>query len=167
MNIIVSIGIIVTVLFFALKGEAMQSLKPQNIGTGPNGWPGDESDPVWRVCHAIATAEGYGQPNVAPTNLNNPGDLSPGDENGQATIGDPEQHDGSFIIHFASAMGGWTALYIKINRIKANASKIYSPDMTWQQFANEYAGDSVDWVNNVTSYLGTTTDARVGDSLGV
>lgn len=122
--------------------------------------------PIWRVAFAIAHAEGFGPPDHAATLLNNPGDLSPGDEHGFAVAGPAEYHGGSYIIHFATPADGWNALYTKLANIANGESEVYSPDMTWKQFAQRYAGDSATWARNVTQYLGVTIDSRVGDSLG-
>jgi hypothetical protein len=116
-------------------------------------WPG--GDPVWNICAAVALAEGYNLgAGCAPYDLNNPGDLSPGDESGQRTCGGPQTHDGSSIIMFCTSEGGWTALYNKFQNIINGNSSVYLSTWTWTQIAQKYAGNWQPWVNNVTSYLG-------------
>lgn len=121
-------------------------------------WPGD--DKVWNICAAVALAEGYNRgTGTAPYDLNNPGDLSPGDEAGQATAGAPQFHDGSSIICFAAAEGGWLALYRKFSNIVTGKSKVYPVTWTWREVAAKYAGDSTNWLANVTSYLGVDANS--------
>jgi hypothetical protein len=135
------------------------SLTGTPITNDVNTWPGPQAAypnaAVWDICTAVALAEGYnGGPGVAPYDLNNPGDLSPGDEAGQAVAGPPENHDGSDIINFATVEGGFVALYVKFFNIVTGNSKVYPKTYTWTQVAAKYAGDSSNWVKNVTNYLG-------------
>lgn len=116
-------------------------------------WPG--SDPLWNICAAVALAEGFNQGSgTAPYDLNNPGDLSPGDENGQATAGPPQAHGGSRIIYFTVVEGGFRALYQKFSNIVNGDSSVYPASYTWTQVAGTYAGNASAWLNNVTTYLG-------------
>lgn len=136
-----------------------QSLTGSFIGPDPSTWPGPTPtypDPaVWNICTAIALAEGFNHGvGTAPYDLNNPGDLSPGDEGGQQTAGPPQFHDGSSIISFATCEGGFVALYKKFDRIRQGKSTVYPPTWTWTQVAQKYAGNWQNWLNNVTSYLG-------------
>ena len=85
------------------------SITGSAITPDPSTWPGDDN--LWNVCTAIALAEGYNLgPGTAPYDLNNPGDLGPGDEHGEKTAGAAQPHGGSLIIVFAVAEGGWRAL---------------------------------------------------------
>jgi hypothetical protein len=144
------------------------SLTGAPITNDPSTWPGVSlgyaNGNVWNICAAVALAEGYnGGPGVAPYDLNDPGDLSPGDEAGQATAGAPQAHGGSEIIFFATAEGGWIALYHKFLNIVTGNSTVYPKTLTWAQVAKIYAGNSAAWLNNVTSYLGvdsTSTPAQ-------
>ena len=115
-------------------------------------WP--TGDRVWDVCRAVALAEGANVEGSAPDRNNNPGDLSRGDEHGQAVAGYVTLDDGEDAIIFETKAGGWQALYTKFNNIRLGISKAYSPKMTWQNIAAIYAGDSADWVANVTRELG-------------
>lgn len=116
-------------------------------------WPGD--DKVWNICAAVALAEGYNLgKGTAPYDLNNPGDLSPGDEAGQKTAGGPQRHDGSSIICFATAEGGWSALHAKFTNIVNGHSHVYPASWSWAEVASKYAGDAAPWLANVVSYLG-------------
>jgi hypothetical protein len=136
-----------------------QSLTGSYITQDSSTWPGASPQypdaACWNICAAVAFAEGYNLgPGAAPYDLNNPGDLSPGDEAGQATSGPAQVHDGSSIIAFATAEGGWIALYTKFENIRQGRSKVYPASWTWAQVAAEYAGNSMAWLSNVTSYLG-------------
>jgi hypothetical protein len=129
------------------------SLTGSSITNDPSTWPG--SDPIWNICAGVALAEGYnGGPGVAPYDLNNPGDLSPGDEAGQATCGGAQVHDGSAIILFCTAEGGWNALYTKFSNIVTGRSSTYSSTWSWSQVGAKYAANSAAWVTNVCNYLG-------------
>jgi hypothetical protein len=132
------------------------SLTGTEITNDPSTWPG--SDKIWNICTAVALAEGYNLGlGTAPYDLNNPGDLSPGDEAGQATCGGAQVHDGSAIIVFCTAECGWSALYTKFSNIVNGKSTTYPAKLTWAQVAAKYAGDSGAWLANVTNYLGVTT----------
>jgi hypothetical protein len=131
------------------------------ITNNPSTWPA--GDKVWDVCRAIAFAEGANVLGDAPDRLNNPGDLSRGDEHGQPVIGYVTLPDREVAIQFASKEAGWQALYLKISNIVAGRSTTYSPDMTWRQIAQKYAGNSSAWVNNVANALGVSPDSRFSD----
>jgi hypothetical protein len=126
------------------------------VASDQDTWPG--GDAIWDVARAIAVAEGYGEPGVAPTNLNNPGDISDGaDQFGS------EHHSGSNVTHFPDATTGWNWLYNKLKNVKDGKSKVYNNDMTWTTFAQTWAGNWQAWCNNVTRELGVATTDRVGD----
>jgi hypothetical protein len=135
------------------------SLTGLAITNDPATWPGTSpqfpNGNVWNICTAVALAEGYNQGvGTAPYDLNNPGDLSPGDEAGQTTCGPSEVHGGSAIILFCTAENGFIALYDKFERIVTGLSNVYPVTDTWAQVAAKYAGNSAAWLANVTNYLG-------------
>lgn len=129
----------------------------------PDEWP--TGDRIWDVCRAIAHAEGYDVQGAAPQVLNNPGDLSPGDENGFATAGPAEYHGGSYLIHFATPDDGWGALYAKFKNILASNSRVYAPDMSWQQIGTKYAADP-NWGLHVAAALGVSPLSTLNDYVG-
>jgi len=131
------------------------------ITNNPATWPA--GDKVWDVCRAIALAEGANVPGSAPDRYNNPGDLSRGDEHGQQVIGYVTLPDGEVEINFASKEAGWSALYTKMANAAQGLSSVYTPDMSWRQIAQEYAGNSAAWLANVTRTLGVNPDSRYGD----
>lgn len=141
-----------------------QSLTGSFITSNVNSWPGASptypNGQVWNICTAVALAEGFNLGiGVAPYDLNNPGDLSPGDEAGQATSGSAQIHDGSSIIVFSTCEGGFIALYTKFDNIVSGKSKVYPVTATWAQVAVLYAGNSAAWLNNVTGYLGVSSSS--------
>lgn len=137
-----------------------KSLTGAEITERPDSWPGSDTDLIWNIVAAVALAEGYnGGPGVAPYDLNNPGDLSPGDEAGQEIGGAPQVHDGSAIICFALAEGGFQALYTKFSNIVNGRSHVYPASMTWAQVAAKFAGNAGTWLTNVTGYLGVTAQS--------
>lgn len=121
-------------------------------------WP--TGDRLWTVAQAIAIAEGYDRPDSNPLRLNNPGDIS----DGCLTFGG-EEHSGSHVTHFPDAATGWQWLYNKLSRIAQGKSIVYSPQMTWTQFAHKWAGDWSSWVQNVTRELGVGAESPVEDFL--
>lgn len=138
------------------------SLTGSPITADQSTWPG--SDKIWNMACAVALAEGYDNGDgAAPFDLNNPGDLSPGDEHGQQTIGTPQFHGGSSIIVFATAEGGWQALYAKFSNIVNGRSSVYPQSLTWNQVAQKWAGNWQNWVNNVTNYLGVDPSSTPSD----
>jgi len=139
--------------------DAMTNNWVGSISTDRNSWP--TGDKIWDICRAIAVAEGYNT-NGAAFQLNNPGDLSPGDEYGQPTGGVAEWHGGSYIIHFASAFGGWNALYTKVSNIIFGKSKVYGQNWTISQIAEKWAGNSTAWANNVAKELGYNDPSQYG-----
>jgi hypothetical protein len=130
------------------------------ITNDPATWP--TGDRVWDVCRAIAFAEGANIAGDAPDRNNNPGDLSQGDEHGQAVAGYEVLPDGENTIQFETKEGGWQALYTKVNNIRLGISLTYSPGMTWTQIAAKYAGNSGNWVRNVTAQLGVSPSDTFG-----
>jgi hypothetical protein len=116
--------------------------------TWPTATPDRPNAKLWQVAHAIAIAEGYYQPDSNLFRLNNPGDIS----DGYLTFGG-EHHSGSNVTHFPDALTGWQWLYDKLNRIAQGKSSVYSPEMTWRELGEKWAGDSKDWVANVTREL--------------
>lgn len=134
-------------------------------------WPGASvqypNGRVWDICTAVALAEGFNQgPGTAPYNLNNPGDLSPGDEDGQPTAGPAQAHGGSEIIFFATVENGFIALYNKFSNIVNGSSTVYPKTLTWTQVAQKYAGNSDAWVANVTNYLGVSPSSTPAQYVG-
>jgi hypothetical protein len=129
----------------------------------PDNWP--TGDPIWDVCRAIAHAEGFDVAGSAPQKLNNPGDLSPGDEHGSATAGAPEFHGGSYIIHFSTPQDGWDALYAKFANIQNGESSVYDAGWTWLQIGAKYASDP-NWGRNVAATLGVDPNSTLADYLG-
>jgi len=121
-----------------------------------NTWP--LGDRVWNVCRAIARAEGANVQGSNPDRLNNPGDIS----DGGLTYGF-ELHSGSSITKFPDKETGWQWLYNKIqNAIVLGKSGVYSPSMTWTQFAQKWAGNWRPWVAEVTGSLNVSPDETVG-----
>jgi hypothetical protein len=145
---------------FGYKSDG--SLTGAPITNNPATWPG--ADNYDAICTAIALAEGYNQgAGVAPYDLNNPGDLSPGDENGQSTCGNAQYHGGSNVIFFCTVEAGWTALRNKFVNIVSGDSDVYAVTDTWAVVASKYAGNSAAWLANVTNYLGVGTDTTPAD----
>ena len=110
-------------------------------------WP----DNVVRLAKAIAVAEGS---NPA---WNNPGDLT-GLDRGSFLVCGTANAEG--VWKFVNAADGWTALYVKLARILAGQSKVYSLDMTLEEFGAKYSGGDANWAVNVGRELGvpiTTT----------
>jgi hypothetical protein len=120
-------------------------------------WP--TGDKLWSIAQAIAVAEGYNCPEGKITNpfrLNNPGDIS----DGYAQFGG-EPHSGSNVTNFPDAQTGWQWLYDKLARIVEGKSAVYSPQMTWTQLAQKWAGDWENWLGNITKELGVDPGSTI------
>jgi hypothetical protein len=141
-------------VYLLVSGKSISGLLGNTVQTTPQ---------IEAIAEAIARAEGFYVAGTAPSLMHNPGDLSPGDEHGFATGGPPEYHGGSFVIHFATDADGWNALRLKLSNIANGVSAVYSPDMTWNEIASRWAGNSGAWVNNVTSFLGVEKDSTFAD----
>jgi hypothetical protein len=153
-------------LWFFTKQAAAQTVDGgSNLAPfqSPDTWP--TGDLIWNVCRAIAHAEGYDVPGKAPQKLNNPGDLSPGDEHGFATAGPAEYHGGSYVIHFATPQDGWDALYAKFANIQSGDSMVYDADWTWNQIGAKYASDP-NWGSHVAAALGVDPNSTFADYVG-
>jgi hypothetical protein len=129
------------------------------ITNDPVTWPA--GDGVWSIAQAIAIAEGANIAGSNPDRLNNPGDIS----DGFKTFGG-EAHSGSNVTHFPDKETGWQWLYNKIQNIWDGNSSVYSPDMTWTQIAQKWAGNWQAWVANVTNQLGVSPDSTLNQYLG-
>jgi len=125
-------------------------------------WPGyQNADPIWKICHAIALAEGYNKEGSVPSKLCNPGDI--GDF---SLVYSFEEHSGSKITVFPTHEIGFERLYNKLRNIKAGISNVYSIDDTWHEFARKWAGDSLNWCNNVCSELKVNPDTTLRQYFG-
>src|SRR5882724_6192523 len=129
----------VVLLLIVSIGEGTASANGGNVVTcnityDESTWP--SGDLVWNVCRAIARAEGANVQGDNPDRLNNPGDIS----DGAATYGS-ENHSGSSVTKFPDKQTGWKWLYDKINNaFVMGQSHKYSPNMTWTQVAQVWAG---------------------------
>ncbi len=87
---------------------------------------------------AITNAEGYGTPNYAYPNANNPMDLMPGGV--EAT--------------YPTVDAGLQAGDSMLSRISQGLSGVYSPNETLAQFGSTYSGGDPNFANNVGASLG-------------
>jgi hypothetical protein len=127
------------------------------ITNDPATWP--SGNKIWSICQAAALTEGANTAGSVADNCNNPGNLSKGDEWGQSVTGYQTDCDGESEIVFATKQGGWQALYDKWNNIVTGGSKVYCRNWTWAQIAAKYAGNSQDWLTNMTEFLGVDPSA--------
>lgn len=160
MNIFVIIVIIIAaMLATAATAKAKTSQTGNNrmsITNDRDTWP--TGDKIWNIAQAIAIAEGADIAGSNPDRLNNPGDIS----DGAKTFGS-EFHSGSNVTHFPDKATGWNWLYDKLKNISTNSSSVYSPDMTWTQIAQKWAGNWQAWQENVTHDLGVGTNSTFAD----
>lgn len=127
------------VIALALAGGAVIPTIPPIV------WP----DVVKRFASAIAYAEGFGKPGTIPTVRNNPGDLT------DSTTG--------AIISYDTPDDGWSALYHQVYLMFYGGSAHYNASMSILQIGQIYAADWVNWVNNVSSYLGVSADTKLSE----
>lgn len=101
---------------------------------------------VTDFAEGVAEAEGYYVAGSVPQRAHNPGDLGPGDTGVDAVI----HAVGSDVSVLAPDNGdaqGWNFLYEKLDRVMRGASAVYSPSMTFNEFAEKYVGTRGDWVD--------------------
>jgi hypothetical protein len=123
-------------------------------------WP--SGDRYWNIARAIAMAEGANVRGSAPDRNNNPGDISDGaDYYGF----DPLVRD-SKVTRFPDKDTGWKWLYQKIVNAATGQSSVYSPDMTWNEIAQKWAGNWQHWVANVTRNLGVDANSTLRQYVG-
>ena len=135
------------------------SIAGLHITNDPSTWPA--GDRVWNVCRAIAMAEGANIAGSVPDRFNNPGDISDGAHQFSQTF-----EGGSMVTLFPDKPTGWQWLYSKVFNAASGQSSVYSPDMTWIQIAQKWAGNWEAWVTNVTNYLQVTQDSTLNDYVG-
>lgn len=140
-------------------GPGSWNLGANSITNDPSTWP--SSDRIWMVCCAIASAEGAATLGSVPDRLNNPGDISDG-----SSIYPGESHSGSIVTHFPDKGTGWQWLYKKVQNIQNRNSQVYSPDMSWTQIAQKWAGNWQSWEDNVCAFLGVSPDSKFSDYTG-
>jgi hypothetical protein len=130
------------------------SLTGSPITQDSSTWP--QSDSTWKICCAIATAEGYQNgAGVIPYDYNNPGDITDGSSTyGSGTNG---------ITTFPTAEVGWQALYNKLQNIISGGSSTYPSDWSWTQVGNLWAGGDANWATNVAQYLGVDPSETPAD----
>jgi hypothetical protein len=169
--VVIAVLILVSGSAFALESSSSQdsSSSPSNssdltgmemetamITHDPNTWP--SGDLIWNIARAIAVAEGANVAGSNPDRLNNPGDIS----DGAKTYGS-EFHTGSNVTHFPTKEIGWQWLYDKLQNIANGNSQSYSPDWTWKQIAQRWAGNWQAWAANVARELGVDENSTFGD----
>lgn len=137
-----------------LSGMEMETVSA--ITSSPDTWP--QGDRIWDIARAIAIAEGANVAGSNPDRLNNPGDIS----DGAKTFGS-EVHSGSHVTHFPDKVTGWQWLYDKLQNIANGNSESYSPDWTWTQIAQRWAGNWQAWAANVARELGVDKNSIFGD----
>jgi DNA-binding CsgD family transcriptional regulator len=142
----------VELALWSLSRRWLMPIDPANRATWPTG------DKLWTLAQAIAVAEGYGPPANNPTRLCNPGDIS----DGQHLYGS-EAHSGSQVTHFPDQQTGWNWLHDKLQNIFNGSSRVFRPAMTFEQFAQTYAGDWQNWLANVTGELKISADTTLED----
>ncbi len=122
-------------------------------------WP----DEVLKFAKAISVAEGFGQPEAIPTLGNNPGDLTGGDTGSFQTMG---VMNAEGVVRFTNIDDGWTALYMKVNRMLSGKSLVYPLTLTLEQVGLKYSGGDPNWSKNVAEYLGVPEKTTLAEIAG-
>lgn len=120
-------------------------------------------DRVQVLASAIAKAEGFGKIGTIPSRYRNPGDLKA--VRGYRYPGQVGVGKGGHVI-FRNNAAGWEALEHQLYKVIEGTSR-YSVNMTLQEFAKKYAGNSRVWVRNVARNLGVNPEAHLWEILGV
>lgn len=115
---------------------------------------------VIKFAQAVSKAEGFGIPGAIPTVANNPCDLTAGDAGSFETDGTANAEG---VVKFVRLEDGWSAAYIKFNRIFAGKSAVYPLSLTLAEMGLKYSGGDPNWSKNVASELGVleTTSLQV------
>lgn len=137
------------IFLIGAAGVALAFIMKKTTGVSITGY----SDKVKQIAQAIATAEGFGKPNVLPTLRNNPGDITQSDG-----------HGGFVIKTYPTVEAGWNALYAYVQRM-IDGTGHYNTSMTWREIGSIYDGEAayMNWVNNVTIALAVSPDSTLGD----
>lgn len=151
---LVAVVVILALVYYLTNPGGIEAM------VGSVSWP--SGDAAWEVAHAIAIAEGFNVSGSVPARLHNPGDIS----DGAVTFGS-QPHSGSNVTTFPDDITGWNWLHNKISNIANGSSDVYSPDDTWEQIAEKWAGNSAPWLSIVTTKLGVQPEDRFGDYFGV
>ena len=117
-------------------------------------WPNN----VIKIALAIKVAEG------SNPEWNNPGDLTGADAGNFPTCGTANAEG---VLKFVNAEDGYNALCIKVNRMLAGKSSVYSLSMTLAEVGLKYSGRDPNWARNVAAYLNvpeTITVAELADA---
>jgi hypothetical protein len=112
---------------------------------------------VDKFCKSIGHCEGFFHsgptPNL-PQRCHNPGNMTDaGDAFGLGTARSVGIGAADITI-YPTDEDGWTALRKKIRHALNGASKVYTLDMTIEQFAIEYSRDGINWPSNFCFYFG-------------
>jgi hypothetical protein len=113
-------------------------------------WPAS----VIKFAKAVSVAEGFGPPENLATRANNPCDLTGADAAGFQTLGVMNSEG---VLHFANVADGWTAAYIKFNRMLSGRSLQYPLIWTLEQVGAKFSGGNPEWAINVARELGVPT----------
>lgn len=114
------------------------------------------SPTIKKIANAIAQAEGFYVDGSLPQQYNNPGDLTK-DLNGKSTgIGDQG------LVIYPDPASGWDALYMQVSYFFSE-DKWGNGENSISQIAQVYAGDWLNWANNVANALGVSTDTPLNN----
>jgi hypothetical protein len=121
---------------------------------------------VQRFCKAIESAEGFFQKRTGagqdlPQRCNNPGDLT---DDGDVGLGTARSAGigAADITIYRTLADGQAALEKKIRRALNGESRVYTLDMSIEQFGDKYARDS-HWGINVAEELGVSPLTTLSD----
>jgi len=109
------------------------------------------SQAVLQLAKAISIAEN------SPPGWHNPGSLTGADAGSFQTNGFGNAEG---VWKFVRMEDGWSALFIKVNRMLVGKSSVYPLTLTLEQVGLKYSSGNPDWSKNVAEYLGvpvTTT----------
>lgn len=129
----------------------------------PTLWGQSKQERIENLADAISRAEGFKVHGSIPQRYRNPGDLkSPRGVKlpGQVGIG-----RGGHTI-FKTNRDGWNALMNQLEMVMDDRSRVYTPDMTFNQIGRRYAKNWRLWSRNVTRILGVTGNTTLADYIG-
>lgn len=145
----------IVVLFFVVASLLWLVFFAQPLGGGGNVGTTDKTqEKTQRFAEAIARAEGFYVSGSIPQRAHNPGDLK------LSAASSPLGYLNGHTI-FSSDEEGWNALFHQIELMRTGTSRIYKPEMTFEQIAQKYAENWQPWLANVTRHLNVSSDTTL------
>jgi hypothetical protein len=157
-----TLTMLICLMILSLTSFGLTQTKTMNVTAMTVRVPTATASPTQTLAKAIARAEGFYVKNSIPNRLHNPGDIR--SHSLHAYPGQIGLSHGYVV--FRNNRAGWNALEHQITKMVEGGSRLYSVNMTLNQFSKKYA-ESPTWVKNVSSILNVTSSTRMWEILDV